>query len=612
MTVRRRIVVLLLVVSLVPLAVANWIWLLSSQSALKDAAAGHQQLLVKSAADAVGYFIDDKVDAAIIHSQTAGVQNMQLPVAQTELTSYLKQDSDIAQIQLVDSAGQQRILVNSAGASTQTADLSKSDAFRVVTFLSGGDYISPVSFDSRHEGHITLAVPIISFTTSQSGNYLTTSQPSVVLAPSSIKGALILDVALQGLWNKVLSNRLGQSGYAYVVDGQGNLVAYPHAGFAANHPSLAQVAEVKTALSEDQTPGATDPEPQARETTSEKGTRVLSSHYRVDRAGWIVVAEEPIDSVYAPVINDLRVAGTFFAVSAMLGLVLVLLTAHSLLAPIRALIEGANRFGKGDLGHRIELARRDEFGMLAQTFNSMAAKISADITKLRDVDDMKNEFISLASHNLRTPLTVINGYIELMKDMRVSAETKEMMKAIEESARDLSGFSEDMMTISTIRSGNGEVDHSQITIERLLGPVRANFDAQAAKKGVLLEWRLPDPQTTLNLSTGQIRSALSNLIKNALEFTPEKGRIEVAVDVRPEGYTFSISDTGAGIQKEEMDRLFTGFHRATDTLRYEHGGAGIGLYLTLLVVEAHRGQITVRSQPGQGSTFTIVLPAGNA
>jgi signal transduction histidine kinase len=609
-TVRRRIVVLLVLVSLVPLAVANGIWLLSSQATLRGAAANQQELLVKSSADAVSYFIDGKVNAAIIHSQSVAVQSMRLPEAETELSAYMQQDSDLSQVTLVDAGGVQRLAVTSGGVSTTPQNVASSAAFRVVTFLGGEEYISPVSIDAQHEGHITISVPLVKYSGTEDGSYLSTSEPGVILPPSAIRGALVVQVALKHLWDSVLANRQGQTGYAYVVDDQGNLIAYPQASYAASHPSLPDVAEVRTALAEPPPlPGAQVPAPTSHETISETGTKVLSSHYRVARTGWVVVVEDPIRSVYAPVDNDVRVAAIFFVLSALVGLALILLTARSLLAPIRALTEGATMLARGNLGFRIAMSRRDEFGLLAHTFNVMAAKISADIAKFQDADGLKNEFIFIASHNLRTPVTLIKGYAELMKSSPVSAETLDLLTGIERGAQELSRFSEEMLTISTIESGYTTLDIATIPVGELLKPVRTEYESVAAAKGITLAWSEPEPTTLVRLSPVHIRTVLSNILRNAMEFTSRGGRVEAEVAVTPQSYVIRVRDTGSGIDPIEVKRLFTKFHRGTSALRYDHPGTGIGLYVTGLIVEAHHGQIAVRSQVGHGTSFTITLPA---
>jgi signal transduction histidine kinase len=613
LTLRRRIVLLLVVVAVVPLAVANAIWLFSSQTELKTAAAGQQELLVKNAGDAVTDFLNETVNAAIIHAQTSAVANMQLPEAEPELSAYLKQDSNLTQVALVDANGIQRLEVSPNGISTKTVNVASTNAFRVVTFLGGEDYISPVTFDASHDGYITIAVPLIGDSSPQAGTSLSSSQPGVTLPPSAIKGALIVTLALKELWNSVLNSNLGHAGYAYVVSDQGSLIAYPNTKFAEDHVSLANVEEVRSALTATPgVPGSVPIQPVPRETVSETGVKVLSSYSTVARTGWIVVMEEPISQVYAPVKSELTVAAGFFALSCLVGMLLIMLTARSLLTPIRTLSEGAGRFAKGDLQFRIAMTRGDEFGLLAQTLNDMAAKISATIAKLQDADNLKNEFIFIASHNLRTPLTLINGYVELMKDSPGSGDTLKMIKGIEGSAHELNRFSEEMLTISTIESGYAILNITDISIGELLKPVKLEYDGLAKNKVVTLTWSVPESATVVRLSPVHIRTALANLLRNALEFTPRGGLIDVVILVEPDRLVLSVRDNGSGIEPKEMERLFTKFHRGTSALRYDHPGTGIGLYVTGLIVEAHHGQISVRSQLGHGSTFTITLPVTQA
>jgi signal transduction histidine kinase len=511
---------------------------------------------------------------------------------------------------LADATGVQRLLVNRDGVQLKPVDVSSTPAFRVVNFLGGEDYISPVTFDAQHQGQATLAVPLVQFTTTQAGANLSTSQPGVILPQSAIKGALVISLNLQSLWNSVLNHKLGQSGYAYVADDQGSLIAYPNPNFLVQHANASSVTEVRDALAETQLAGSTPPAPRPRITTSETGQRVLSSHTKIGRTGWVVVAEEPIASVYAPVTNDALVALAFFAISVFIGLGLILLLARSLLAPIAALEEGARHLASGDLKYRVSLKRRDEYSLLADTLNQMADKISADFAKLHEVDRLKNEFIAIASHNLRTPLTVMKGYIEMLKSDAHSEVSKQVVAAIEHSTRELAGFSEDLLTISSIEAGYANLAIRSITVGELLDPLQSDLEAMAKQKNITLNWTTPEPGSPLTLSPMHIRSVISNLVTNALEFTPDSGVVDFNFGVLGGNYVITVKDTGTGIPPEEMERLFTKFHRATGTLQYDHPGTGIGLYVTLLIVEAHKGHVKVSSQVGRGSTFTVVLPAG--
>ncbi len=607
LTVRRRILLLLLIVSLIPLALINVIWFYASQSNLKHAAINQQVLLVKSSAESVNNFINGKIDTAIIHSQTPALQGS-LANAQTELAVYLKQDQDVEQITLVDAKGQQRMQMNRTSNSTEPVDLSSKDVFRVVSFLSGSEYISPVQFSANHEPFITISVPLLNYTNTQTGRDLSTAEPGIIRMSSDIKGAMIIDVALKSLWNEVLASKLGRSGYAYVVDDKGNLIAHPQSEYLLHHRLLDQVPEVQAAIRDNGATFGANYQPQPHQTLSETSVPVLSSHFQIARTHWTVVAEEPIKSVYARAADEIRVAILFFILSALTGISIILVTARSLLHPIRLLTEGAARVSAGDLHYRIALNRHDEFGVLARTVNQMADTLRSDIEKLQEVDQLKTEFIMIASHNLRTPLTIINGYLELMKDRQVPENLRKMINSIQSSAQSLSTFSEDLLTISTIEAGTAKLNSSDISLRELLIPLQEEYSSLVSEKNIEVHWFIPDLDTIVHLSPTHIRSALNNLFRNAVKFTEKGGRIELTFEIQPNQYIISVHDTGVGIKPEEMNKLFTKFHRGTSTTQYDYSGTGIGLYATRLIVESHGGHIGATSTVGLGSIFTITLP----
>lgn len=609
LTVRRRILLLLLAVSLIPLALINIIWFLSSQDSLKQAAVKQQTLLVKSSADSVNYYINGKIDVAIIHSQSPALQS-DTASAQADLADYLKQDADITQLTLTDSKGVRRIQMDRLQTSTQAADMSGTDAFRVVTFLSGNEYIGPVRYDAKNDPYLTLSVPIINFVNSQSGLDLSTSEPGVVRSATDIKGVLIANISLKSLWNKVLSSKLGKSGYAYVVDDKGDLIAYPNTGYMLSHHSLASVPEVQSALKDVSGPDeGVNSAPSPQQTKSETGATVLSSHAIIPRTQWAVIAEEPISSVYAQARHQVGTAFIFFVFAALIGMAIILLGVRGLTKPIRLLTEGAARVGRGDLRYHIILNRQDEFGVLAQTVNQMADALRGDIEKLKEVDKLKTEFITIASHNLRTPLTIITGYLDLLKDRPVPADMREMLEKVRAGAQTLNTFSEDLLTISSIEEGKARLDVKDITIQELFGPLQESYSDLARQKSIDLHWLLPAPSTAVRLSPTHIRSSLNNLFQNAIKFTPNGGRVDIVFEIQAGQYVIIVRDTGTGIKPEEMSKLFTKFHRGTSTLQYDYAGIGIGLYATRLIVEAHGGKINAMSTPGLGSVFTITIPA---
>ncbi len=299
---------------------------------------------------------------------------------------------------------------------------------------------------------------------------------------------------------------------------------------------------------------------------------------------------------------------------AMIGLLVSAFVTYELintlfLWPMEHVSRLAAIVGRGDYSQQIAVDRNDEIGDLARSVNQMADTLKGDIQKLQEVDRLKNEFIMIASHNLRTPLTIIKGYLDALRSSELTDEARQMVSAVETGALSLESFSEDMLTISTIEAGNTHpVTTTTSKLSDIINPLRENFTLVADQKKIKLRWDLPAADSSVRLSLWHARNALSNVIANAVKFTPEGGTATVKFELKDDKYTFTVSDTGVGIAAEEMDKLFTKFHRGTSTLEYNFEGTGIGLYATKLLVESQGGHVAAQSTPGMGSTFTITLP----
>lgn len=316
--------------------------------------------------------------------------------------------------------------------------------------------------------------------------------------------------------------------------------------------------------------------------------------------------------------NDLEASASRDALTilifALVGLLISAFVTYELLnvfflRPIEDVSRMSVIVGNGDYAQQISVKRNDEIGDLARSVNQMANALKDNILKLQEVDKLKNEFIMIASHNLRTPLTIIKGYLDALHDTKMSDETREMITAIETSALSLSSFSEDMLTISTIEAGNTHpVAPNPSTIEEIVSPLRDNFALLGEQKKVSVIWDIPKTDEPILLSAWHVRNALSNIVANAIKFNHDGGQVSITFAVNGNDYVFTVVDTGIGIADEEIPKLFTKFHRGTSTLQYNYEGTGIGLYASKLLVETQGGHITAESAPGKGSTFTITLP----
>ncbi len=277
------------------------------------------------------------------------------------------------------------------------------------------------------------------------------------------------------------------------------------------------------------------------------------------------------------------------------------------LRPVALVSQIALLISRGDLDRQIHLGRQDEIGDLATAVNTMASSLKADIAKLQAVDKLKSEFLMITAHNLRTPLTIISGYLEQLKGMKPASELQRLLELIGTNVTRLNTFSEDALTISSIEADQTSLPRAPIEIQPILQEVANEFAIQAKQKKINFTTALA-AKAWVNLSKPHFRSALWNLLDNAYKFTPEGGSIEMSVSESAGRLEITIKDSGIGITAAEIPHLFTKFHRATGTLTYAYEGTGIGLYISKLVIEQYGGGIKADSSEGKGSVFTIWLP----
>ena len=278
------------------------------------------------------------------------------------------------------------------------------------------------------------------------------------------------------------------------------------------------------------------------------------------------------------------------------------------LRPVAQISKDARLISQGELSRSIHVGRNDEIGDLAVAVNTMASSLKDDIAKLKEVDRLKNEFLMITSHNLRTPLTIIQGYVDEMK-MAQSIEqiVREMLEPVVANVHRLQGFAEDVLAISTIEAGQDAIHLEPMAMQPVLERIAEEFESLARQKKVTFQVETATDAWAA-LDKPRFRSALWNLLDNAAKFTNEGGTIGLKVTTHDGRLEMAVSDTGIGISQTELPKLFTKFHRGTDTLTYNYEGTGIGLYLAKLIAKQHGGDINVQSTHGKGSTFTVWLP----
>ncbi|MBM4076586.1 MAG: hypothetical protein FJ267_13225, partial [Planctomycetes bacterium] len=233
-----------------------------------------------------------------------------------------------------------------------------------------------------------------------------------------------------------------------------------------------------------------------------------------------------------------------------------------------------------------------------------------DITQQMLVDEARNSFVSLATHELRTPLGNIKAYAETLaihEGIDVERQ-KEFCNIINAEATRLSRFVDEMLNISQIESGSMTLDRRECDLGRLLDDVVTHVRPQMEQKQITFEVKLPPKFPALKLDKDKFESALINLLGNAAKYTPEGRTVSFNVEFHGQQIGFSVSDSGIGISEEELPRIFEKFYRSRDERVRNIDGNGLGLSFTQEVVQLHGGRLSATSELNKGSKFTATIP----
>ncbi len=277
--------------------------------------------------------------------------------------------------------------------------------------------------------------------------------------------------------------------------------------------------------------------------------------------------------------------------------------AYQSLKPVDEITRAVQEITAQNLDRRIpERSVNDEIGRLTSTFNQM-------ITRLRNSFDQIRQFSADASHELRTPLTIMRGEVELA--LRYPKEPDEyrrvLVSNLEEVLR-LSAIVDNLLTLSKAEFGRFEVlKEEDVALHDLVAELYDDCQMLATKKNIVIELA-KNEKLTVRGDRIKLRQLLMNLVDNAIKYTPEQGRI-VLTSVRENGFAkIHVKDSGIGIPKEDLQKIFDRFYRVDKARTRELGGSGLGLSIAKWIAELHNGRIEVESEPSKGSVFTVILP----
>jgi two-component system sensor histidine kinase BaeS len=279
---------------------------------------------------------------------------------------------------------------------------------------------------------------------------------------------------------------------------------------------------------------------------------------------------------------------------------------------LRALEYAAQRLGAGELSARAPHKGGDEIARVAAAFNRMAGELQTRDAALRTSDTLRRQMMADVSHELKTPLTAMRGYIETLRmpDVALDAERRDRyFETIDRETRRLERIVKDLLDLARYEHGGVALQRRVFDIERLFQNVVGRHEHAAQTKGVAIHVHVDAHADQVVADPDRIEQAIENLVSNALRHTPSGGTIALRASQADGVATLSISDAGGGIAPEHLPHVFERFYKVDASRASESTGSGLGLSITKAIVERHGGTIGVTSELGR-TTFTIRLPQG--
>jgi signal transduction histidine kinase/DNA-binding response OmpR family regulator len=521
----------------------------------------------------------------------------------------LRQVPAITELAQLDATGKERLRVSRLAMDVVASGADLSNDPKFTEAVARKVYYGPVYFRRESEPYMTLAIA----------------------GTRRDAGVSVAEVNLKLIWDVVSQIKVGERGHAYVVDAQGRLIAHPDISLVLRNTDMSKLAQVRAARATASGGEGASASP-VQEAENIEGRKVLTAYAPVTPLGWLVFVELPAEEAYAPLYAALQRLA--FVLLAALGFAVLagMFLAGRMVGPIQALRAGAARIGRGDLGQRITIKTGDELEALADQFNDMAGQLQESYAGLehkveqrtREVEEKsrqleiasqhKSQFLASMSHELRTPLNAIIGLTEMMVTNAARFGTEkaaEPLRRVHRAGTHLLGLINQVLDLSKIEAGKLELNPETVNLAPLIEEVMGTARQLAEQnKNQLIVESQPNLEP-LTVDPMRLRQILLNLLSNACKFT-KQGEVALRVKKVVNGRNWieiAVADTGIGMTPEQQAKLFEEFTQADSSTARQYGGTGLGLAITRKLARMMGGDVTLTSEPGKGSVFTVRLPS---
>ena len=518
----------------------------------------------------------------------------------------LRQVPAITELAQLDASGKERLRVSRLAMDVVASGTDFSKEPKFTEAVARKVYYGPVYFRRESEPYMTLAIA----------------------GTRRDAGVSVAEVNLKLIWDVVSQIKVGERGHAYVVDAQGRLIAHPDISLVLRNTDMSRLAQVSAA----QTATGGGASERVQESEDIGGRKVLTAYAPVAPLGWLVFVELPAAEAYAPLYAALERLALVLLAALGFAVLAGMFLAGRMVGPIQALRAGAERIGGGDLSQQIRIKTGDELEALADQFNVMAGRLKESYAGLeqkveertREVEEKsrqlelasqhKSQFLSSMSHELRTPLNAIIGLTEMMVTNAARFGTEkaaEPLRRVHRAGSHLLGLINQVLDLSKIEAGKLELSPDWVNLTPLINEVVDTARPLAEQNNNRLVVKCQENLGSLTVDPMRLRQILLNLLSNACKFTKQGEVTLLARKLANEGnwIEFAVSDTGIGMTPEQQAKLFEEFTQADSSTARQYGGTGLGLAITRKLARMMGGDVTLTSEAGKGSTFTVRLPA---
>ena len=325
----------------------------------------------------------------------------------------------------------------------------------------------------------------------------------------------------------------------------------------------------------------------------------INYNYRV--RGYIVIHSE-MSSLVVEKEHLLNIMYITLTALLLIALVVLLLIVHMIYFPLKKITKAASEYAAGNLSYQIDLQREDEFGRLADSMDLMARE-------LNETEEYERKFIANISHDFRSPLTSIKGYVEAMMDGTIPVEFQERYFNIVLFETDrLKKLTEELLTLNSFNSKRGMLDISTFDINAIIKNTAASFEGRCTERKISIELLFESRQQMVRADMGKIQQVLYNLLDNAIKFSNDNSSIEVETTIKFEKVFISVKDHGVGIPKDSQKKIWERFYKTDASRGKDKRGTGLGLAIVKEILQAHEEHINVISTEGVGTEFSFSLP----